>query len=559
MKIATSVFISALVVSAVAAAPGTARAQGTVERFVLATGANFGGSDRPRLRYAVSDAERFAGVLAELGGVGASNVILLREPKVGEFVDALGRLSARVAETRRAGSAGRTEVLVYYSGHADEKGLLLGDDRYSYQTLRDRLDDMPADVKIAVLDACASGAFTRAKGGRKRPVFLVDQSSNTKGHAFLTSSAETESAQESDRIGASYFTHYLVSGLRGAADMTGDGKVTLTEAYQFAFTETLGTTLDTKGGAQHPSYDINMAGTGDVVMTDLRQTTATLVIGEAIDGRVYVRTAKQELAVELYKPAGRKVELGLEPGEYEVRVQREASAMVARFVVGEGQSVLVEPSRFSPTKPEPTRSRGEDLYRYAVTGRNRLELRIGVTSEGGTALAENQHAVTADVGVIGGVQYTRYLNERFALTFTPQVQTLHAGVSSGPGWSSVVSEDLIWMPVGLRWNPSSRDAMRQSVKPYLAAGLGPVVGLRSEVTDRRAGSFVGETWQTTIGGNLGGGVDVHLARSFSLGFSGGFNWMADFDKPLAGSRNLSGFDFGVSLGWLFGKGSTPRP
>ena len=99
-----------------------------------------------------------------------------------------------------------------------------------------------------------------------------------RGHAFLTSSAATEAAQESDRIRASYFTHYLVSGFRGAADLSGDGKVTLGEAYQFAFNETLGRTVDTKGGAQHPSYDINLSGTGDVVMTDVRQTSATLVL-----------------------------------------------------------------------------------------------------------------------------------------------------------------------------------------------------------------------------------------------------------------------------------------
>jgi uncharacterized caspase-like protein len=68
-------------------------------------------------------------------------------------------------------------------------------------------------VRIAVLDACASGAFTRLKGGKPRKAFLVDESASMRGHAFLTSSAATEAAQESDHIGASYFTHYLVSGL----------------------------------------------------------------------------------------------------------------------------------------------------------------------------------------------------------------------------------------------------------------------------------------------------------------------------------------------------------
>src|SRR4029077_12701139 len=104
-------------------------------------------------------------------------------------------------------------------------------------------------------------------------------------------------------------------------------KITLNEAYQFAFNETLGRTLDTKGGAQHPSYDINLSGTGDVVMTDVHQTTATLVLGEDLEGRFFVRTAAQELVVELYKPAGRRVELAVEPGSYEIRVEKEKASL----------------------------------------------------------------------------------------------------------------------------------------------------------------------------------------------------------------------------------------
>src|SRR5204863_7883896 len=198
-------------------------------------------ADRPRLQYAIADAERFARVLVELGGVRPGDEVVLREPKLRDLTDALDALTRQMTEARRGldPAGGRTEVLFYYSGHADEKGLLFGDDRYSYRTLRDRLDVIPADVRIAVLDACSSGAFTRIKSGHPRPAFLVDESSDMRGHAFLTSSSENEAAQESDRIRASYFTHYLISGFRGAADTSGDGKVTLNEAYQFAFNETL--------------------------------------------------------------------------------------------------------------------------------------------------------------------------------------------------------------------------------------------------------------------------------------------------------------------------------
>ena len=232
--------------------PAPAWSAGPLQRYALVVGANAGGADRPRLRYAISDAERFARVMIEIGGVAPSNEVVLRQPKVGELVHALEALTRRVADAKRAAAGGRTEVVVYYSGHADEQGLLLGDDRYSYRSLRERLDEIPADVRIAVLDACASGAFTRIKGGRARPPFLVDESAAMRGHAFLTSSAETEAAQESDRIHASYFTHFLISGFRGAADLSGDGKVTLSEAYQFAFNETLGRTVDTRAARSIP-------------------------------------------------------------------------------------------------------------------------------------------------------------------------------------------------------------------------------------------------------------------------------------------------------------------
>jgi hypothetical protein len=558
----TSALISLMVVAGTLAAPATPHGAVEVQRFALVAGANFGGSDRPELRYAVSDAERFARVLVELGGVPENHAIVLKQPKLRELVDALDELSARVGEARRAAAAnggGRTEVLVYYSGHADEKGLLIGEDRYSYQSLRERLEEIPADVRIAVLDACASGAFTRAKGGRKRPPFLVDESSDMQGHAFLTSSAETESAQESDHIGASYFTYYLISGLRGAADVTGEGKVTLNEAYQFAFNETLGRTVDTTGGPQHPSYDISLTGTGDVVMTDLRQTTATMVLGAELDGRIFVRNARQELVVELFKPYGRTVELGLEPGVYEVRVEREAHALIAHAQIAEGQRVALDANLFTPTKPEPTRRRGDETLRFALSGRNRLELRLGMSTAGGFRPSEGAAWVGSEVGnVTAGFQYTRFLSESLALTLALQAQSVLAGTGVDETGAHVGSQEVIRIPLGVRWNPSRKDFRRKTIKPYLAAGLGPVIGTAAGVSAGPSGTVVGTRTLGALGGSLGAGVDVMLGRSCAVGLSAGYDWMTDFAEPFGGRRNYSGADVTLSVGWLFGKGTASR-
>jgi Caspase domain len=510
---------------------------GPLSRHALIVGANNGGADRPRLQYAVSDAERFARVMVDLGGVSPENEIVLRDPKVGELLDALRLLHERIDAERRAGDApgGRTEAFLYYSGHADEKGLLLGEDRLSYRSLRDRLDEIPADVQIAVLDACASGAFTRLKGGHATRPFLVDDSAAMRGHAFLTSSSETESAQESDRLRASYFTYYLVSGFRGAADLSGDGQVTLNEAYQFAFTETLGRTVDTRGGAQHPSYDINLSGAGDVVITDVRQTTARLVLGEELEGRFFIRASGQGVIVELYKPRGRSVEIGLEPGSYEVRLERADAVLSARTEVADGARVVLAASQFGATNLERTRRRGDgdgaDAPRFAVAGRNRLAMTTGVWGSHGTTLT----VAGSGFDVFGSLQYTRYLREDLALTvgMTAFGAEAQVDVIGGPA-----------IPVGVRWNPRPGERAAQAVKPYLSVGLVPVTSADS--SSYRPGRH------STLGLSFGGGVDLHLGPSFVLGLNAAYNAVPGFNEPVDLHDNFKGIEVSVSLGLLFG-------
>jgi 8-oxo-dGTP pyrophosphatase MutT (NUDIX family) len=111
-----------------------------------------------------------------------------------------------------------------------------------------------------------------------------------------------ESSQESDRIGASFFTWHLVAGLRGAADEDGDGLVTLSEAYGYTFRETRRSTEDALAGPQHPNYALDLAGQGDFVMTDLRSATAMLHFDPGLDGRLWVaqRAAQKSVDPDLW-------------------------------------------------------------------------------------------------------------------------------------------------------------------------------------------------------------------------------------------------------------------
>ena len=332
-------------------------AQQPVNRFLLVAGANDGGKGRITLRYAVSDAKAFANVMSDLGGIPKQQQVILSNPDAESMRQGFADLARKLQSPQYA--KGRKEVIVYYSGHADEQGLRLGKDVMSWPEIRKRVDGISADVKIAVLDACGSGAITRIKGGVSRPAFLSDASTDMKGYAFLTSSSESESSQESDRLRGSFFTHALVSGMRGAADMSGDGKVTLGEAYQFAFNETLQNTQATSGGPQHPSRDMNLAGTGDVVMTDVRVYSAGLVLGSDIGGRVFIRDSQGHLVAELNKTKGRSVDIGLAPGKYEVQLAEEKLLVAENIPVTPGKRYQLEQTAFRTQKRETAVARGD--------------------------------------------------------------------------------------------------------------------------------------------------------------------------------------------------------
>jgi len=289
-------------------------------RFGIFIGSNNGGRDRVMLRYAVNDAKSVSRVFNVMGGIAAEDSVLLVEPTIAEINRQLDTMVRTSAQARR--NSQRTELVFFYSGHSDENGLFLNREHYNYRDLRDRINTVETDMKIVILDSCSSGAITRAKGGVKTQPFLFDSSISATGYAFLTSSSDDEASQESDSIESSYFTHSILAGLRGAADSVGDGRVTLNELYRYAYTETLAKTETSLYGPQHPSYDIQISGSGDVVLTDIKETSAILIVSEEVTGRISIRDRSDFLIAELTKVAHKPLMLGLEPGFYRITLQQ---------------------------------------------------------------------------------------------------------------------------------------------------------------------------------------------------------------------------------------------
>ncbi len=487
-----------------------------LRRFALLIGTNDGGDGRVRLRYAVSDAQNFGAVLQELGGVESSDTMLLSEAGRADVQKGLADLRRRLERARSQGT--RTEAIIYYSGHSDEEGLLLKSDRFTFSEFRTAIEALPADVRVAILDSCASGALARRKGGARRPAFLMDVSSDVRGQAILTSSAADEASQESDRIGASYFTHHLVSGLRGAADRSRDGKVTLNEAYDFAFRETLARTERSQAGAQHPGYDIDLAGSGELVMTDLRVTRAGLRIAKEVDGRLFVRDAEERLVLELRKTAGEELEVGLAEGAYSVIREREGGRWQAQVTVPPGARTMVTGGHFSAVALEPTVRRGGPEYPHRFLD-----------------VALLPYLSTNDV--VAGFGGSISNNLSFGIIGARSTEVKGLGLGSAFHW---IERDLTGLQLAGALNVSG------------GASVGAQVGGGLNIAGQLEGAQVAGGLNITGAGMRGfqaaGGVNVTGAQMRGLQLAGGFNYAGSIVGLQGAPINFAGAGNGAQLG-----------
>ena len=312
-----------------------------LRRFLLAAASDDGGPGKARLRFSADDARSVASVMGSLGGVPRGGTTLLLDADTGRFLSELSDLSGRMARSRDSGN--RVELMVYYSGHSDEEGLLLGGQPLPWSRLRHVLAASPAEVKLAVLDACASGAALRAKGGVRREAFRIEGADRLRGQAFLTSSRAEEASQESDQLRGSFFTRAFLTGLRGAADADGDSKVTLLEAYRYAYQQTVEKTSTTRVGPQHPEFDLDLSGSGDVVLTDLSQSTAALEFPPDLPGQIEVSDSLGHIVADL-SPSGRKVSLAVPAGSWRIALADSTGRRIRRIDLAPGARLLYAPS-----------------------------------------------------------------------------------------------------------------------------------------------------------------------------------------------------------------------
>ena len=390
------------------AGPAQANDDGA-RRFALVIGSNKGINEEATLRYAADDAERFAGALLRVGDVREEDLVLLRNPQASSVRRALEDLGERTARTPQS------VVIVFYSGHASDHALHVGGERLPLQPLVERMTAMPSQVELLVVDACGSGALTRRKGVvAAEPFHLsIGERLDTEGMAILTSSSPGEDAQESEHLQGGVFTHHLVTGLLGAADRSGDGLVTLTEAFEYGYDQTVRTT-SVAPFLQHPAFDIQLRGKQDLVVSRLDRATPTRLRLDEPGTWLMLDDDDETLIAELQ--VDHPVALAVPAGQYVLRRRYEGRLFEADVEVVDGQETRLTASSLRRL------SAGETVRKGVDPGRSTAGvLLLGAGMAGPFGIGQGP----AGVGQLGLRIDTR------ALSLTPRILVDHQRSSNG--------------------------------------------------------------------------------------------------------------------------------
>jgi hypothetical protein len=172
---------------------------------------------------------------------------LAHAPSLAELRRVVARYKARFEADR--GNGDDPVLLFFFSGHGTRAGdrpasLVLTDGPLTQAVLYDEiLAALPARYVHLVVDACYAEAVIRPRDGQAQSVVLspadlqrvTDRAMLSRfpnvGAMIATSTAAR--AFEWDAIERGVFTHELLSGLRGAADVNADGRVDYDELYAF--------------------------------------------------------------------------------------------------------------------------------------------------------------------------------------------------------------------------------------------------------------------------------------------------------------------------------------
>jgi caspase domain-containing protein len=493
-------------------------------RLLVAVSNSNGAPGELQLHHAADDARQVGAVLTSLGGFRPVDVSVLDDPTLADLDAAIEHASVRAATH----APEEVTFVFYFSGHGDRDRIHLGKETLDMAALSARVRAVPAGLRVLVTDACRTYP-TRTKGMSTEPGFEITSSpTNASGVVWLFASGEGEPAQESDELRGALFTHYWVSALRGAGDANGDGRVTVAESYDFAYSQTLFRSARGSGVLQHPAAIFDLRAAAPVVLTSTADGATLLRFPRAADAH-YLAYAIGSRAVvgEIWGSAEHEATFALPPGRYLIERRTDAGAAGVEVTLSTGETRSLGTADFRALPEEELASKGgeavlrpDEIEIAAGVGASRLETVGELVS---LRYAHSWGAWAFGLGVTGALGSGNTSAENVQLTALGGDATLERRWRAG-GWTAGLGGGVEADVIGqmLTRTDAARVAAGgyPTTEHYEALAPGPIVaarlrlgitqalwaelGLRGAVLFPELDGTVGPLW--TVEGGVGVGV-----------------------------------------------------
>jgi hypothetical protein len=342
----------------------------------------------PDLRYADDDGARYYRLFRSIAE--EKNVVLLttfdrstaaaypdlvgtaRPPTRAAVEQAVAQLAAAVQTAQQNGD--KTTFYFVYAGHGDvENGrgyIDLEDGRIDGQFIENVIiERLPADTKHVLLDSCNSFFVMnpRKPGGRRwatpKDMALGFAKRYPEVGLFLSTNSEAEVFEWSE-LEAGVFSHEVRSGLSGAADVDGDGKVSYSELAGFVNQANAGIARES---LRPHIYQRGPNGDSSAALFAPSQATGRRLALSEEATRLWIKSDAGERLLDLHKEKGPMTVVLPGPANQGVSiyVERPAAAQPSRPVVnehdapaGEDEIRLAELSSSTPA----ALARGDRLF-----------------------------------------------------------------------------------------------------------------------------------------------------------------------------------------------------
>jgi hypothetical protein len=422
------------------------------QRFAIAIGNNAGDADEEVLRWAEEDATRTHALFVELGDVAPEDALLLRGTSAEGVKRALVALRDRIARDHVRDAV----LFAYFSGHGDARDLHLAGSHLPLRELEQLLRETRAGTLVTVVDACRdeTPAGVRNKGARHDKPFDIQlwRERGRTGRVTITSAGYNEVAQESDQLRSSFFTHHLLSGMRGAADRDGDRQVNLDELYHYAYHHTLASSHAHLAAVQHPQLDVDLAGEGDLVITRLSHAQAVLGLPAAMGGDfLIVDDGSGDVVAQVFKAEGRNAQLALEPGRFRVQLRHDTEVYATEVGLEWGGRQSLLPESFERQELRDAQHKGRSLD--PSQGLMFVGGRVGIPTVARRGLAWGGGARAAwelpNLRLVGEAQLSAAMGENAILSRTYFETRL--GFGAGPRLVLAPVQIYVGATLGLLW------------------------------------------------------------------------------------------------------------